>query len=92
MTEIQVRFGAIRGDEHLAVLEGTHGAGIHIDVGIQLHHTDFEAACLENGTQGSGRNAFAQRGNDAAGDEYKSSHEVTADLGDCWGEFDGNSG
>jgi hypothetical protein len=79
MTEIQVGLSAVGGDENLAMLERAHGAGIHVDVGIQLHHADLEPACLENGPQGSGCNAFAQRGNDAAGDEYESSHVVTAD-------------
>ena len=49
MPEIEIRFGAVRRDEHLAVLERAHGAGIHVDVGIQLHHADLEAARLEDG-------------------------------------------
>ena len=36
MAQVQVGLGAVVGDEHLAVLEGAHGAGVHIDVGIQL--------------------------------------------------------
>ena len=61
MAEIEIGLGAVRGDEHLAVLKRAHGAGIHVDVGIQLHHADFEAACLENGAQGRRGNAFTQR-------------------------------
>src|SRR5712664_1402071 len=64
MTKIQVGLGTIGGDENLAMLERAHGAGIHVDVGIQLHHADLEPACLENGPQGSRCNALTQRGND----------------------------
>ncbi len=49
MTQIQVGLGAVGGNEDLAVLEWAHGAGIHVDVGIQLHHADLEAARLEDG-------------------------------------------
>jgi hypothetical protein len=36
VTQVEIRFGTVVGDKHLAVLEGIHGAGIDIDVGIQL--------------------------------------------------------
>ena len=78
MAEIEIGLGAVRGDEHLAVLKRAHGAGIHVDVGIQLHHADLQAARLEDRTQRGGCDALAQRGNHAAGDENESSHEVTA--------------
>ena len=51
MPQVEVGLGAVGGDEHFAVLERTHGAGIHIDVRIQLHHADFQPARFENGTQ-----------------------------------------
>ncbi len=75
VAEIEIRLGAVGGDEHLAVLERAHGAGIHVDIGIELHHADFQAARLEDGAQGGGGDALAERGNDAAGDENKSSHD-----------------
>ena len=37
VTQIQIGFGAVVGDEHFAVLEWTHGAWIHVDVRVQLH-------------------------------------------------------
>ena len=80
VAEIEVGLGAVGGDEHLAVLERAHGAGIHVDVGIQLHHADLEPAGLENGSQGCRRDALAQRGNHAAGDENESSHDESPPI------------
>ena len=51
VTQVQIRLGAILGDEDLAMLERAHGAGIHIDVGIELEDGDPEATCLEDGGQ-----------------------------------------
>ncbi len=51
VTEIQIGFGAVLGDEHFAVLERAHGARIYVDVGVELDHGDLEAAGLENRTE-----------------------------------------
>ncbi len=48
VTQVQVGLGAVMGDEHLAVLEGAHGAGIHVDVGIQLEHGDLQPSRFQN--------------------------------------------
>jgi hypothetical protein len=54
VAEVEVGFGAVVGDVHLAVLERTHGARIDVDVRIELHHRDrrparFDAASrMEN--------------------------------------------
>ena len=58
VAEVEVGLGAVGGDEHLAVLERTHRAGIHVDVRIQLHHADLEAASFEDGAQRGCRDAF----------------------------------
>jgi hypothetical protein len=42
VTEIQIRLGAIVGDEDLAVLIRRHGTGIDIDVRVELHVRDLE--------------------------------------------------
>ena len=76
VAQVQVGLGAVLGDEHLAVLERAHGARIDVDVGVELHHGDLEAAGLENGAEGRGGDALAQRGNDTAGDEYKTRHRL----------------
>ena len=36
MAQVQVGFRPILGDVHLPVLVGAHGAGVHVDVGVQL--------------------------------------------------------
>ena len=46
MPEIKIGFGAIFCDEHLTVLEGAHGARIHVDVRVELEHGDLKAAGL----------------------------------------------
>ncbi len=51
VAEIEVGLGAVLGDEDFAVLERAHGPRIHVEVGIQLDHRDFEAAGFENGGQ-----------------------------------------
>ena len=50
MAQVQIGFGAVIGDEHFSVLEWAHGAWIHIDIGIQLNHGDFETARLQQGS------------------------------------------
>src|SRR5882757_4018263 len=75
VTEIQVCFSAVLRDEHFAVLERAHRARIHVDVGVELDHRDLEATGLEDRTERSGGDAFAQRGHDTTSDEYKARHK-----------------
>ena len=63
VSQIKVSFGPVGRYEHLAMLKGAHGAGIHVEVRIQLDHADGQAAGLENRAQGGGGDAFPQRGN-----------------------------
>ena len=74
MAQIQVGFGSVLGDEDLAVLERAHGAGIDVDVRVELGQRDLEAAGLQDGGQGRGRDAFAQGRDDTAGDENVLGH------------------
>ena len=55
VTEVEVGLGAVVGDEHLAVLRRVHRARIHVDVRIQLHVRDLEAAVLHQRTDRSRR-------------------------------------
>ena len=57
-----------------AVLERTHRARIHVDVGIELDHRHLETTGLKDCSQRSGGDAFAQTGDNAARDEYVFSH------------------
>ena len=61
MAEIKVGLGAVVGDEHLAMLKRTHGAGVDVDVGVHLEQGDLETASLQQRTQGSRREPLAQR-------------------------------
>ncbi len=47
MAEVEVGLGAVVGDEDLAVLEGRHGAGVDVEVGVELHEVDAESAGLK---------------------------------------------
>ncbi len=71
MTQVEIGFGPVIGDVDLAVLKGVHGAGIDIDVGIELLKGDCQSPALQQGADGGSRQSFAQRGEDAAGDENK---------------------
>ena len=59
VAEVEVGFGAVVGDEHLAMLEGRHGAGIDVQVGIELHHVDAQAAALKQAADGGGGETLA---------------------------------
>ncbi len=67
VTEVEVRLGAVVGDEHLAVLVRAHRARIHVDVRIELQDGDGEAAGLEEPADAGGGDALAERGGDASG-------------------------
>ena len=70
MTQIEVGFGAVLGDEDFAVLIGAHGARIDIDIGIQLAQPDLETARLQAGLPSSRRGEPLTEGGDhAAGNE-----------------------
>ena len=44
MPQIQIRFRTVLGHINLAMLVGTHGAGIYIDIRVQLLCGDFQAS------------------------------------------------
>src|SRR5579883_3437143 len=70
VAEVEVGLGAVVEDVDLAVLVGRHGAGIDVDVGVDLLHGDGQAAMLEEHADRRRRESFAERGDDAAGHEY----------------------
>ena len=69
VAEVEVGLGAVVGDEDLAVLVGGHGARVDVDVGVELHQRDREAARLEDRADRGRGHALAEGGDDAAGDE-----------------------
>ena len=76
MAEVEVGLSAVVGDEDLAVLQGTHGARVHVHIGVQLLAGHLEAAALQQSAQRGGGDAFAQTGDDAAGHENKFCHSI----------------
>ena len=71
VTEVEVGLAAILGDEDLAVLIGGHGAGVDVEVGVQLLDGDVDVVAFEDSANGGDCDALTNRANDAAGDEYE---------------------
>ena len=74
VAQVQVCLCAVGGDEHLAMLQGAHGARVHIDVGVQLEQGDREAPRLQNGAERGGGDALPQGGNHATRNEDEPKH------------------
>ena len=71
VAQVQVRLGAVLGDEHLAVLIGTHSPRVHIDIGVELLVPHPDAPLLQKPPQGGRADPLAQAGDHAAGNEYE---------------------
>ena len=59
VAEVEVGLGAVVGDKDFAMLEGRHGAGIDVEVGVELHQVDAEAAALKQAADGSRSDTLA---------------------------------
>ena len=59
VAQVEVGLRAVVGDKDFAVLEGRHGAGIDVEVGVELHQVDAQAAALKQAADGSGRQTLA---------------------------------
>ena len=66
VAEIEVGLCAVLRHEHFAVLIRAHGAGVDVDIGIELLRSDFIAAHLQETPQGCRRDALAEPRDDAA--------------------------
>ena len=64
--EVEVGLAAVVGDEHLAVLERVHRAGVDVDVRVELLHRDPEAPGLEEPAERGGGEPLAERAGHAA--------------------------
>src|SRR6185436_14806341 len=69
VAQVEVSLRAVVGDVDLAVLVGAHRARIDVDVRIELLQRDLVAVALEERADRSGREPFAERRHDAAGDQ-----------------------
>ena len=69
MADVEIGLGAVLGDEHLAVLERVHGARVDVEVGVELLHRHLQAPRRQQLSEAGRREALAERGNHATGDE-----------------------
>ena len=74
VAEVEIRFGAVVGDEDLAVLVGRHRSGVDVEVGVELAQADGVAAGLEQGGKGRRGDPLAEGRDHAAGDENEPRH------------------
>lgn len=77
VARVPVCFRAVLGDVDLAVLVRAHGAGVHIDIGVQLLGRHLQSPGLQKAAQGSGSNPLAQAGYHAASNKNIFFHRVT---------------
>ncbi len=74
MAQIEVGFGTVVRNEHLAMLERAHRAGIDVEVGVKLAQPDRESPRLKERAKSGRGEPLAQRGHDTAGDEDVARH------------------
>src|SRR5215472_15067164 len=67
VSEIEIGFGAVVGDEHLSMLKRRHSAGIDVEVGVELHQVDFEPTAFQQTADGGCCQSFAQGRHHTAG-------------------------
>src|SRR5579872_137578 len=61
VTEIEIGLCTVVGDEDFAVLKRRHGAGINVEIRIELHQVDLQPAALQQATDRSRRQSLTQR-------------------------------
>ena len=66
VSQVEVGFGAIVGDEDLAVLERRHGAGIDVEIRIELLQSHLEAAAFHEAADGGRCQSLAKRRHNSA--------------------------
>ena len=76
VAEVEVGLRAVVGDEDLAVLERRHGAGIDVEVGVELAQPHRIAARLQQRPERRRRETLAERRDHAARDEDVPRHRL----------------
>ena len=69
VADVEVGFGAVLGDEHLAVLERVHGARIDVEVGIELLHRHLQPAGGQQLSEAARGQSLTERRDNPAADE-----------------------
>jgi hypothetical protein len=76
VSQIEIGFGAVVGDEDLAMLERAHRAGIDVEIGVELLQGHAVAPALEQAADRGAGQALAQRRDHAAGHDDVFGHRV----------------
>ena len=69
VADVEVGLGSVLGHEHLAVLERIHRSRIDVEVRVEFLHGHLQSASGQQLPETAGGQAFAERGDDATGDE-----------------------
>ena len=76
VAEVEVGLAAVVGDEHLAVLEGVHRAGVDVDVRVELLDGDPEPPELQQPTERRRGDPLAEGADHAPGHEDVLRHDL----------------
>ena len=60
VAKVEIGFGAVVGDENLAMLEGRHRSRIDVQIRVKLHQVDLQPAALKQAADGGRRQSLAQ--------------------------------
>ena len=74
VAQVEVGLAAVVQHVDLAVLVGAHRARIDVDIRVELLHADAKPALFEQHADGGAGQSFAQRADDAAGNENMLAH------------------
>lgn len=69
MSQIEVGFGSVIGDENLAVLNGIHCAGVNIKIWVEFLSGNFKTARFQKSAEGCRSDSLAESGNYTSGDK-----------------------
>jgi hypothetical protein len=78
MAQVEVGLAAVVGDEHLAVLERVHRAGVDVDVRVELLHRHAQASRLQQAPQRRCGDALAEGAGNTTRDENVFGHGISA--------------
>ena len=76
MSEVEICFGAVLRNVYLAVLVRAHGAGIDINVRIELLSRYFKPSCFKQSAKRSCCDSFSETGNNTACYKNIFSHNI----------------
>ena len=78
VTEVKVGLCSVLGHINLAVLVRAHGAGVNVDVRVELLCRDLKPAFLQKASERRRRNSFSESGYDSSGYKNVLSQKLTS--------------